>query len=94
SDIEPKIKKVKGKVFRRYKRSAKKDHTCKTDDPHDADWYCRKGSKLEKIRERRPQSLKTRRKDPTNYQKIVNKRESKEFDQEKEEKVYTEPRES
>ncbi|CAG8767786.1 948_t:CDS:2, partial [Gigaspora margarita] len=55
--------------------------------------YCRKGSKLERVRERRPWSLKARRKVPMNYQKIVSKREPEEFYQKKEEKVYTEPKE-
>ncbi|CAG8825393.1 37320_t:CDS:2, partial [Gigaspora margarita] len=91
--VGTKIKKVKSKIFRRYQKSAKKSHICETDDSYDASWYCRKGGKLERVGERRPWNLKTRRKVLINYQKIVSKTESEEFSQEKEEKVYTEPKE-
>ncbi|KAF0464623.1 hypothetical protein F8M41_026476 [Gigaspora margarita] len=96
SDVRTEVKKVKWKAFRHYQSLAKKDHTCELDDPYDASWYCRKGGKLERVGERRPQSYKTRRKVSTNYKKIVSEMESEEFDQGKKEKVedvYTKSRE-
>ncbi|KAF0502927.1 hypothetical protein F8M41_019722 [Gigaspora margarita] len=89
SDIKTEVKEIKSKW---YQRLAKKDHTCKTDDSHDTSWYCGSGSKLEGVGERRPLSLKTRRKVSMNYQKIVSERESEQFNQEKKENIYTKSR--
>ncbi|KAF0470346.1 hypothetical protein F8M41_025378 [Gigaspora margarita] len=91
-DIRTEVKKLKRKTLD-IQRLAKKGYTYKTDDPYDGSWYCRKGGNLKRVGEKRPRNLKTRRNVPTNYQNIVSKTESEEFDQEKEEKVYTEPRE-
>src|SRR5260363_113225 len=90
------VHKNTSKAFKYYQRLAKKGHTCETDDPYNAGWSCRKGSKLERLKKEEHRASRQEEKFLQIIKKIVSKMELEGFDQEKKEKVEDinmEPRE-
>ncbi|CAG8773865.1 29485_t:CDS:2 [Gigaspora margarita] len=65
-------------------KATKASRLCKIFSNYTSEVTNLKGCQIRKGEERRPQSLKTGKKVPTNYQNIVSKRKLEEFDQEKE----------